>query len=83
MSAWLAEPGGLQVQAALQLLAGGLADGAVVVQAAQFGVLGGIEVTAQFPVGQAIRPRRPVPLEYSIEQLTCAVASRLDAGMVG
>ena len=24
-----------------------------------------------------------VPLEYSIEQLTCAVASRLDAGMVG
>jgi hypothetical protein len=25
----------------------------------------------------------PVPLEYSIEQLTCAVASRLDAGMVG
>jgi hypothetical protein len=30
MSAWLAEPGGLQVQAALRLLAGGLADGAVV-----------------------------------------------------
>ena len=26
---------------------------------------------------------KPVPLEYSIEQLTCAVASRLDAGMVG
>ena len=25
----------------------------------------------------------PVPLEYSIEQLTCAVASRLDASMVG
>jgi len=25
----------------------------------------------------------PVLLEYSIEQLTCAAASRLDAGMVG
>ena len=25
----------------------------------------------------------PVPLEYSIERLTCAVASRLDAVMVG
>ena len=53
-SAWLAEPGGLQVQAALQLLAGGLADGAVVVEAGEFGVLGGIEVAAQFPVGQAV-----------------------------
>jgi hypothetical protein len=25
----------------------------------------------------------PVPLEYSIERLTCAVVSRLDAVMVG
>jgi hypothetical protein len=25
----------------------------------------------------------PVPLEYSIEWLTCAVASRFDAAMVG
>jgi hypothetical protein len=57
MSAWLAEPGGLQVQAALKLLAGGLADGAVVVEPGEFGVLGGIEVTAQFPVGQAVRFR--------------------------
>jgi hypothetical protein len=27
--------------------------------------------------------RDPVPLEYSIELLTCVVASRLDAVMVG
>ena len=42
----VAEPGGFQVQAALQLLAGGLAYGAVVVEAGKFGVLGGIEVAA-------------------------------------
>ena len=36
MSGLLAEPGGLQVQAPLQLLAGGLADCAAVVQAGQF-----------------------------------------------
>jgi hypothetical protein len=29
------------------------------------------------------RSCEPVPLEYSIEWLTCAVASRLDAVMVG
>ena len=34
-------------------------------------------------VCQLWRECPPVPLEYSIEQLTCAVASRLDAGMVG
>src|ERR1019366_6840724 len=28
-------------------------------------------------------PRGPVPLEYSIERLTCAIASRLDLVMVG
>src|SRR5450759_870126 len=28
-------------------------------------------------------PRGPVPLEYSIEWLTCAIASRLDVVMVG
>jgi hypothetical protein len=31
----------------------------------------------------AAYPAIPVLLEYSIEQLTCAAASRLDAGMVG
>lgn len=50
----VAEPGGLQVQAALQPLAGGMADGAVVVEAGEFGVLGGVEVAAQFPVGRAV-----------------------------
>ena len=55
--ALLAEPGGFQVQVVLQLLAGGLVDGAVVVEAGEFGVLGGIEVAAQFPVGQG----RPAP----------------------
>jgi len=59
----LAEPGGLQVQAALQLLAGGLADGAVVVEAGKFGVLGGIEVAAQLPVGQAVRLGRAAPVD--------------------
>src|SRR5579871_4285033 len=57
VSAWLAEPGGLQIQAALKLLAGGLADGAVVVEAGQFGVLGSVEFAAQVPVGQAVRFR--------------------------
>jgi len=63
MSAWLAEPGGLQVQAALKLLAGGLAGGAVVVQAGQLGVLRGVKVAEQFPVGQAVRRRRPAPVD--------------------
>jgi hypothetical protein len=40
----LAEPGGFQVQAALQPLAGGLADGAIVVEAGKLGVLGSIEI---------------------------------------
>jgi hypothetical protein len=39
--------------------------------------------TAVNTVPDPQRTWRPVPLEYSIEQLTCAVASRLDAGMVG
>jgi hypothetical protein len=55
--ALLAELGGLQVQAALQPLAGGLADGAVVVEAGEFSVLGGVEVAAQLPVGQEVRGR--------------------------
>jgi hypothetical protein len=46
------EPGGFQVQAALQLLPGGRSDAAVVVQAAEFGVLGGVQGATQLPVGQ-------------------------------
>jgi hypothetical protein len=53
----VAEPGGLQVQTALQPLAGGLADGAVVVQPGEFGMLGGVQGAAQVPVGQAVRLR--------------------------
>jgi hypothetical protein len=51
----VAEPGGLQVQTALQPLAGGLADGAVVVQPGEFGMLGGVQGAAQVPVGQLAR----------------------------
>jgi len=53
----VAQPGGLQVQAALQALPGGLADGGLVVEAAQLGVLGGVQGAAQLPVGQAARLR--------------------------
>jgi hypothetical protein len=42
------EPGGLQVQVALQALAGGGADGAGVVEPGQLGAFGGDEVAAQF-----------------------------------
>ena len=59
----VAEPRGFQVQTALQPLAGGLADGAVVVEAGEFGVLGGIQVAAQFPVGQAVRFGRAAPVD--------------------
>ena len=53
----VAEPGGFQVQAALQPQSGGLADGAVVVQPGQFGVLGGVQGASQLPVGQPVRFR--------------------------
>src|SRR5882724_2430948 len=39
----VAEPGRFQVQPALQPQAGGLADGPVVVQPGEFGVLGGVQ----------------------------------------
>ena len=51
----VAEPGGFQVQAALQSLAGGLADCAVVVQPGEFGVLRDVKGAAQVAVGQAVR----------------------------
>src|SRR5260370_20989307 len=53
----LAEPGGFQVQAVLQLLAGGLADGAVVVEAGGVGGLGGGVGAGPGPV----RPGAPRP----------------------
>jgi len=54
----VAEPGRFQVQPALQPQAGGLADGPVVVQPGEFGVLGGVRGPAQVPVAQAARLRR-------------------------
>src|SRR6266581_1400713 len=68
----VAEPGELQVEAALQPLAGRLADGAAVVKAGKLGVLGGIEIAAQIPLGQAIRLRS-----------TAAVSVRADAPDAG
>ena len=57
------EPGGFQVKAALQLLPGGRSDGAVVVQAGEFGVLGGVQGATQLPVGQAVRLRYLGPVD--------------------
>jgi hypothetical protein len=59
----VAEPGRFQVQPALQPQAGGLADGAVVVQPGEFGVLGGVQRASQVPVGQAARLRRLVAVD--------------------
>src|SRR6516165_4939475 len=46
------EPGGFQIEVALQAPAGGGADGAGVVEPGQFGGLGGDEIAAQFPLGK-------------------------------
>ena len=48
----------IQVKVALQLLAGCCADGAVLVEPGEFGVLRADEVAAQFPFGQATWLRR-------------------------
>jgi len=53
----VAQPVGFKVQAALQPLAGRLPDGAGLIQAGQFGVLGGVQGTAQLPVRQPVRFR--------------------------
>ena len=52
---FIGEPGGFQVEAALQSLPGCRADGAVFVEAGKFVVLGADQVAAQFPPGQAVR----------------------------
>ena len=44
---------------------------------------GGRRGAATATAEQEVRRRRNLPLEYSIERLTCAVASRIDALMVG
>src|ERR1700759_163798 len=59
----VAQPGGLEVQAALQALPGGLADSGVLVEAGQFGVLGGVQGPAQLPVGQLSRFRGLVVID--------------------
>src|SRR5690242_20843373 len=59
----VAEPGRFQVQPALQPQAGGLADGPVVVQPGEFGVLGGVQGASQVTVGQATRLRRLVAVD--------------------
>ena len=50
------EPGGLQVQAALQPPAGGGADGSGFIEPGQLGVLRGDEIPPELPLGQG--PRR-------------------------
>jgi len=59
----VAEPGGRQIQAALQPLPDGLADGAVVIQAGRLSVLGGVQGASQLPVGHPVRLQRPGPVD--------------------
>ena len=51
------EPGSVQVEAVLQPAAGCLVDGALLMQAGEFGVLGGDNVAAHLSLGEAARPR--------------------------
>ena len=69
----VAEPGGLQIEAALQPLVGCCADGPVFVEPGELGVLRADEVAAQFPFGQAAWFRRRGAVD--------AVAGVRDAGL--